>query len=109
MKKVLIGLLVLLLAGGGFFYWYRTSKSNKRKGESTRTVTVATGKIERAVESTGEVTPLNRVEIKPPISGRMEELLVDEGSIVKKGQTLAWMSSSDRAAILDAARAGGAR
>src|SRR6185295_987790 len=51
--------------------------------------------------------PLNRVEIKPPIAGRVEKLLVDEGAKVEAGQILAWLSSSDRAAILDAARAKG--
>src|SRR6185369_15253119 len=49
----------------------------------------------------------NRVEIKPPISGRIEQLLVEEGQKVQAGQILAWMSSTDRAAILDAARAQG--
>jgi macrolide-specific efflux system membrane fusion protein len=65
------------------------------------------GPIEETVEATGEVAPLNRVEIKPPIQGRVEKLLVDEGAVVQGGQTLAWMSSTDRAAILDAARAQG--
>jgi len=50
---------------------------------------------------------LNRVEIKPPIAGRIEELLVDEGARVQAGQILGWMSSTDRAAVMDAARAKG--
>lgn len=75
--------------------------------EPPRSVTATSGQIEESVETTGEVVPLNRVEIKPPISGRIEKLLVEEGSAVKAGQILAWMSSSDRAAILDAARAKG--
>ena len=33
--------------------------------------------------------------------------MVDEGYVVKKGQLLAWMSSTERAALLDAARARG--
>ncbi len=57
--------------------------------------------------ATGEVTPQNRVEIKPPIAGRVEEVLVREGESVTKGQVLAWMSSAERAALLDAARAEG--
>src|SRR5262249_4093711 len=61
------------------------------------------GSIEDTVEATGEVMPLNRVEIKPPIGGRIEKLLVDEGAHVAAGQILGWMSSTDRAAILDAA------
>ena len=34
----------------------------------------------------------------------MERVLVTEGDVVKQGQVLAWMSSTDRAALLDAAR-----
>ncbi len=107
MKKVLSGAVVVAIILGGFFIWKKKAGSERKKGQATRIVTVETGTIERAVEATGEVTPLNRVEIKPPIQGRVEELLVDEGSTVKRGQILAWMSSSDRAAILDAARANG--
>ena len=57
--------------------------------------------------STGIVSPENRLEIKPPISGRVEEVLVKEGEDVRKGQVLARMSSTERAALLDAARARG--
>jgi macrolide-specific efflux system membrane fusion protein len=45
------------------------------------------------------------LEIKPPIGGRVEKILVQEGDHVKVGQTLALMSSTERAALLDAARA----
>ncbi|MDR0724271.1 MAG: efflux RND transporter periplasmic adaptor subunit [Endomicrobium sp.] len=54
---------------------------------------------------TGWVTPRNRLEIKPPFSGRIERILVNEGDEIKKGQIIIWMSSSERAAMIDAARA----
>ena len=57
--------------------------------------------------ATGEVTPQNRVEVKPPIAGRVEQVLVREGDVVTQGHVLAWMSSMERAALLDAARAQG--
>jgi len=43
------------------------------------------------------------------MAGRIEQLLIHEGSTVREGQTLAWMSSSDRVAILDAARSQGTK
>jgi len=55
------------------------------------------------VSTTGVVEPQNRVEIKPPIAGRIEEILVKEGDKVKKGDVLGLMSSTERAALLDAA------
>jgi macrolide-specific efflux system membrane fusion protein len=75
--------------------------------EAMRPVQATLGLVEDTVETTGEVRPLNRVEVTPPISGRIEKLLVSEGSYVKAGDVIGWMSSSDRAAILDAARAKG--
>ncbi|HJX17875.1 MAG TPA: efflux RND transporter periplasmic adaptor subunit, partial [Acidiferrobacterales bacterium] len=59
------------------------------------------------VQSTGIVQPRNRLEVKPPLAGRAEDVLVQEGQLVKKGQVLLWMSSSERAALIDAARARG--
>ena len=73
-----------------------------------RTVKAYRGDLEVKVTATGTVKPYNRVEIKAPIPGRVEEVLVREGDWVKKGQVLAQMSSSERAALLDAARARGA-
>ena len=65
---------------------------------------VVRGDILAQLPTSGYVTPRNRLEIKPPVAGRVEEVLVQEGQHVKKGQVLAWMSSSERAALLDAAR-----
>jgi len=73
-----------------------------------RTAKVSRGDLSVMVTATGTVKPYNRVEIKAPIPGRVEEVLVQEGDVVKKGQVLAQMSSTERAALLDAARARGA-
>jgi len=102
---VIAGLVVAVAAG---LYIQKRRKDSLQATVELRTlIKPAVGTIEDTVDATGDVSPLNRVEIKPPIPGRMEELLVDEGDRVRQGQILAWMSSSDRAAILDAARAQG--
>src|SRR3989338_10376289 len=75
--------------------------------ETLRRVTVSRQDLRLTKTATGEVTPQNRVEVKPPIAGRIEQMLVREGDAITQGQILAWMSSSDRAALLDAARAQG--
>ena len=56
------------------------------------------------ISTTGTVEPQNRLEIKPTISGRIDSILLREGERVEPGQVLVWMSSTDRAALLDAAR-----
>ncbi|HOW27952.1 MAG TPA: efflux RND transporter periplasmic adaptor subunit [Elusimicrobiota bacterium] len=107
MKKAMIGLLAVLLIGGGAYYWVQRRNQAKKRAQVTSVIPVQEGSIEDVVETTGEVSPLNRVEVSPPIAGRIEKLLVDEGAVVKEGDILAWMSSTDRAAILDAARSMG--
>lgn len=75
--------------------------------EDTGTVAVKRGDVSSEVTSSATITPENKLEIKPPIAGRAEAVLVDIGQEVKRGQPLAMMSSSERAALLDAARAKG--
>lgn len=72
-----------------------------------RDATVTRSDIESTVISTGTVAPENRVEIRPPIEGRVEEIFIKEGQSVKKGQVLAFMSSNERASLLDSAHAEG--
>jgi macrolide-specific efflux system membrane fusion protein len=97
MKKFLVPVLMLLLA---FISVSCAGKAEK----PLETATVTRGAIKAQTPTTGMVEPRNRLEIKPPVSGRIESVLVAEGQIVKKGKILAMMSSSDRAALLDAAR-----
>jgi len=62
------------------------------------------GDISNIISTTGVVEPQNRLEIMPTGAGRIDEILVREGDAVVPGQVLAWISSTDRAALLDAAR-----
>ena len=97
----------LLLAGGiaaALWLW----NSDGKPVPEYRPVQATRGDIEMTVLSTGIVQPRNRLEIKAPIPGRVEQVLVEEGQYVKRGTVLAWMSSTERAALLDAARAKGA-
>lgn len=82
---------------------------NSNKTETVvRKVKPAYGTIQIAISATGTVLPQNRLEIKPAINGRVERVLVSEGQRVRIGQILAWMSSTERAALIDAARTQGA-
>jgi macrolide-specific efflux system membrane fusion protein len=107
-RKTLVYLLaiVFILAGGAVFYSCHGNGS-KDKGQDTRIIKVTTGNVTETVDSTGDVVPLNRVEVKPPVSGRIEKIIIDEGDRVKAGQIVAWMSSTERAAIIDSATAQG--
>ncbi len=69
------------------------------------TVKVVRGDIEVKVLATGTIQSYTRVEVRAPQRGRIDQVEVDEGDFVKKGEVLAWISSEDRIALLDAAQA----
>jgi membrane fusion protein, macrolide-specific efflux system len=102
-RNLIIFISAVLVLGITYFVW------NKIKGPS---ITYDESKVEKGdialtILATGTVQPENRLEIKPPVAGRVEQVLVKEGEKVTKGQILAWMSSNERAALIDAARSQG--
>ncbi len=101
-KMTLLGAVAAAILAS--FVTYGRSSGDPR----FREVKVERGDITSSVFSTGTVQPENRVDVKAPIFGRAEQVLVQEGDKVKRGQILLWMSSWDRASLLDAARAKGA-
>ncbi|MDO8804821.1 MAG: efflux RND transporter periplasmic adaptor subunit [Elusimicrobiota bacterium] len=104
MKKLAIIVIAAALAGAGWYALKKREESGKPKYES---VLAQQRDLAEIVDTTGVVEPENRVEIQPSAAGRIEEIFVEEGEKVKAGEILALMSSSDRVAILDAARAAG--
>ncbi|MEW6558340.1 MAG: efflux RND transporter periplasmic adaptor subunit [Elusimicrobiota bacterium] len=98
-QKIIISVVVLVLLIGGLFLF----KKKKKTGQMAE-IQPTRGSIAIEFRETGTVSPRNRLEIKPQVSGRLEDILVVEGQKVKKGEVLVWMSSTDRAALLDVAR-----
>ena len=102
-RRVVMLAALVMLAIAAALYW----NARREVQPVYREVTATRGDLEVTILSTGVVQPKNRLEIKPPVAGRADEVLVEEGQVVKKGQILAWMSSTERAALMDAARAKG--
>ena len=90
----------IVLAAG--FFFFRSSFDGKSK-VSYREYRPEIGAIRQMVSTTATIKPQNRLEIKSPVGGRIDKILVKEGDFVKKGQVLALVSSTERAALLDAA------
>jgi len=82
-------------------------KGKSANNEIIKEISPTIGTIQVFVSTTGTVLPKNRLEVKPPVGGRIENIEVQEGDKVTTGQILAWMSSTERAALLDAARGQG--
>jgi len=105
-KKLKLFFLVLGLAAIAALVILKM-KGNGASDEVVNEINPAIGEIRIIISSTGTVLPKNRLEVKPPVPGRVENVLVKEGENVLHGQILAWMSSTERAALLDAAQGQG--
>jgi len=99
---IYIGIAILIIVAA---VWLKPKQNSSN--QIVRKISPSIGSIQTFITSTATVQPQNRLEIKPPINGRVDKILVQEGEEVKAGQILAWMSSTERAALLDAARAQG--
>ena len=107
MKHIIYWIVAIIIVAGtaGAVWFWRARAAEAPQYQEIR---VERDSLETFVLTTGMAKPQNRLEIKSPVAGRVEEALMREGDKVRKGQILAWMSSTERAALMDAARAKGA-
>ncbi|NTV05928.1 MAG: HlyD family efflux transporter periplasmic adaptor subunit [Chlorobiaceae bacterium] len=101
-KKLVWGILVVLTVFGAAGLWYFTANRTEKK--AFEEVRPSRGTISSSVSTTGAVEPQTRVKIQSSVGGRIEVILVEEGQLVKRGEVLAMLSSTERAALLDAAK-----
>jgi HlyD family secretion protein len=83
-KKTYIILIIILLVAGGIWY----SKSKKPKVEYTMSA-ASKGTLSQTVSVTGKTASPHEVELSFKMSGIIQELNVDIGDEVKKGQSIA--------------------
>ena len=106
MKKLLKWLLILcVIAGGGYVAskiwpdkvpWGRkTPTAGSRSFSRPTTAVVSSRDINFAITAAGEITPLDKVEVRPEVSGRIDQLAVDIGDMVKEGDLLFTLDDTD--------------
>ena len=96
--KFLITLLLLLGLGAGGFYFYQAKATKSEQPKVTARPTTAAVEmrdINFAVNAAGDIGPADQVSVRPEINGRIEELPVDIGDKVKKGDLLCRMDDRD--------------
>lgn len=104
-NKIILILVIIALMS---LFAVKVSNGSKDKGKQVQIdVKPFYGDIKATISTNGTVKPKNRLEIKPPINGRIEKILVVEGDKVKDDQVLLLMSSLERASLLDAAASEG--
>ncbi len=89
MKKVLriLGIVVLIGAfGGTMFFLYNKSK---KKDDVFETKNPFVSNVIMKTVATGSVVPRYEIEIKPQVSGIIDELFVEAGDRITKGQVVA--------------------
>lgn len=99
---LLAGLSLLLLAGGG--WWWRDASS----AVAVRAATVRERAGDRAgavLNASGYVTARLRATVSSKITGKVQEVLVEEGMKVRKGQVLARLDNTTPQANLALAQA----
>ena len=85
--------IVLLLAIGGTV-WFARSNLAASTTPTYETSTARTGDLEVTISSAGTLTPKEMVEVGAQVSGQLEELFVDVGDEVEKGQLLAQIDAT---------------
>ena len=88
-----VGATAVVLLGAGAMQW---SRANAQKASLARyTVLAQRGSLPGVISATGELDAIERVNVSPKRQGVLEQLLVDEGDRVRRGQALARMDSGD--------------
>ncbi|OGR99827.1 MAG: hypothetical protein A2016_02725 [Elusimicrobia bacterium GWF2_62_30] len=101
-KRFIFAVAAVFLVGGGCGMIKRAkAKSEAKRLAELQPYKPLRGTLVTKTQAAGNVEPENRVLITPSVSGRAEEVLFTEGLIVQKGAMLAWISSSERTALLD--------
>jgi len=89
MKKFLKILVLVVVVGaifGTMFYLY---KKSKKKPVVYEVKTPFISNIVKKTVATGSVVPRKEIQIKPQVSGIVEELFIEAGTQVKKGDLIA--------------------
>jgi len=84
--KILAGLVILAVFAGTLAFLY--NKSSRKTIVYKTTMPVVTTIIKKAV-ATGSIVPRKEIEIKPQVSGVVEQIHVETGDRVKEGDLLA--------------------
>jgi RND family efflux transporter MFP subunit len=100
------GALALLVLIGAAFWWWRGSGTVFEVQLSTAALPMAAGSRATAVlQATGYVTARRQATVSAQITGKLTEVLIEEGESVQAGQVLARLENSSQRAQLAEARA----
>ncbi len=90
MKKIIAVIMVLGLGGAAYLLRNKLPQAGPAAGSSARPTTaeVIQTNINFSVNAAGEIGPAEQVSVRPEINGKIDQLPVDIGDRVKKGNLL---------------------
>ncbi|ULO06055.1 efflux RND transporter periplasmic adaptor subunit [Paenibacillus sp. 19GGS1-52] len=96
-KKVLLWTIgvVAVVTAGLLVYTFLPDKNSQAAEVPVNTATVTKGDIVVSVSGAGAVTATETSKVKTKDSGKVAEVLVEQGDVVKKGQTLITFEGDD--------------
>jgi len=105
-QRFLIGLGVIIVVIVGVLL-FRDGDLQEAKGDAPKykEMAVEYGTFNMMVSASGVVKPIDRVEIKSKASGAIEELPIEVGDFVKKGNLIARLDQKDERAEVEQAKA----
>lgn len=89
MKKILRVLLFVIILGGFVWTIYYLYNKSKDKPQIFEIETAFISNIERKTVATGKVVPRIEIEIKPQVSGIVQRIYVEEGTMINEGDLIA--------------------
>lgn len=95
-------IILFLIIAGGFLYFMN---GNENQGTGFATATISRDDLRQVVTATGEIQPLNTINVGSQVSGTIEAIYVDYNSKVKKGDVLLKIEPSVLQASVDEAYA----
>ena len=95
-------IVLFLVVAGAFVYFMN---GDKNQGSGFATATISRGNLRQVVTATGEIQPLNTINVGSQVSGTIEAIYVDYNSKVKKGDILLKIEPSVLQASVDEAEA----
>jgi len=96
-------IILVAIVAGTTVYFMGGSSNNQGTGFATATITK--GDLRQVVTATGEIQPLNTINVGSQVSGTIEAIYVDYNSKVKKGDVLLKIEPSVLQASVDEAYA----
>lgn len=113
---IVIVLIVVICGGGGLAYKQMAAARAAADATTVKTAKVTRGDLELKVVESGTLDAVKAVEVKSRVSGRLAQLLVEEGDRVEKGQLIAVIDPKETqlqverdSASLSGAQSGAAR